>query len=198
MFSYSFIASHLFLFPLFLSATAMTVPSPSLKNRAAHSSSLSLCLLTYLSTSHICHCNVDLGRGRKEASGSAVEADPIWTDRGCAETKPANRAGIRERERRPRSASADRISPHLHGIAKNNDRPRALSSAFGRLDTLRRTKLGRGSVPKLQRRDKMRTGRTSISGRSENLCGSSAGSPAESNTFITFRIIIFSVDLDAR
>ena len=163
----------------------------------------SLCLFTNFSASHICHCNVGLGRGRKEASGSAVEADPIWTDRGCAETKPANRAGIREREGgrgkgglalHPPTAFL-RTCPELR---KNNDRPRALSSAFGPLDTLRRTKLGRGSVPKLQRRDKMRTGRTSISGRSENLCGSSAGSPAESNTFITFRIIIFSVDLDGR
>ena len=117
MFSYSFIASHLFLFPLFLSATAMTVPSPSLKNRAAHSSSLSLCLLTYLSTSHICHCNVDLGRGRKEASGSAVEADPIWTDRGCAETKPANRAGIREREGKAASLCIRR--PHFSALARN-------------------------------------------------------------------------------
>ena len=209
MVSYSFIASHLFLFPLFLSATAMTVPSLSLKNRAAPliprhslSVSLSLSLSVSLRISQRPTSATATSVSAEEGTGSAVDADPIWTDRGCAETKPANRAGNgrgREREGRPRSASIRR--PHFSALARNCEKimtGRARSAPLSDGWTVRRTKLGLGSLPKLQWRDKTRAGRTSISGRSENLCGSSAGSPAEGNTFITFRIIIFSVDLDAR
>ena len=146
MVSYSFIASHLFLFPLFLSATAMTVPSLSLKNRAAPliprhslsvSLSISLCLLTYLSTSHICHCNVGLGRGRnRQCSGCGPNLDRP----GLRRNETRKPRGKWEREGEGRAASLCihpptaflRTCPELR---KNNDRPRALSSAFGRLDS---------------------------------------------------------------